>query len=68
MEYGGRAEGPGQGGWSTKALEEAHAKSGLLSGGTGWKQMRVWSGKGNWDMASILGIPKSEPFVSTDAR
>lgn len=32
MEYGGRAEGPGQGGRSTKALEEARAKSGLLSG------------------------------------
>lgn len=32
MEYGGRAEGPGQGRWSTKALEEARAKSGLLSG------------------------------------
>lgn len=66
MEYGGRAEGPGQGTWSRKAV--ARAKSGLLSGV--WdgnrREWRVVMGIGT--QASILGIPKSEPFVPADAR
>lgn len=46
----------------------------ILFWGLGWKQIRGESSNGNWDtgkhpgQANILGIPKSEPFVPTDAR